>query len=102
MLRFAANLTYLFTELPLLERFQAAASAGFKGAELLFPYEYPAGEIAGAFRGAAPANPTIILDESWKMPCSGRARKPDIATCPRGLPPARHAGLRGRAARASR
>ncbi len=31
ILRFAANLTWLFTELPLPKRFQAAASAGFKG-----------------------------------------------------------------------
>jgi hydroxypyruvate isomerase len=37
--RFAANLTLLFTELPMMERFSAAASAGFRAVELLFPYD---------------------------------------------------------------
>jgi hydroxypyruvate isomerase len=37
--RFAANLAYLFTERPLLERFGAAAAAGFKAVELQFPYD---------------------------------------------------------------
>lgn len=41
MPNFAANLTLLFTELPFLERFQAAAEAGFRGVEFLFPYEHP-------------------------------------------------------------
>ena len=35
----------LFTELPFLERFAAAARAGFEAVEFLFPYEYAAGEI---------------------------------------------------------
>ena len=39
MPRFAANLAYLFTERPLLERFGAAAAAGFKAVELQFPYD---------------------------------------------------------------
>src|SRR5262245_58226872 len=39
MPRFAANLAYLFTERPLLERFGAAAAAGFKAVELPFPYD---------------------------------------------------------------
>jgi 2-dehydrotetronate isomerase len=39
MPRFAANLGYLFTERPLIERFGAAAAAGFKAVELQFPYE---------------------------------------------------------------
>ena len=42
MPRFAANLSMLFTELPFLERFSAAAEAGFRGVEFLFPYEHPA------------------------------------------------------------
>ena len=41
MPRFAANLAYLFTERPLLERFGAAAAAGFKAVELQFPYDHP-------------------------------------------------------------
>src|ERR1700731_3410699 len=39
MPRFAANLAYMFTERPMLERFGAAAAAGFKAVELQFPYD---------------------------------------------------------------
>ncbi len=46
MPRFAANLTMLFTELPFLDRFGAAAAAGFRGVEFLFPYAYPVGLLA--------------------------------------------------------
>lgn len=38
-LRFAPNLSMLFTEAPFLERFGAAAGAGFQTVEFLFPYE---------------------------------------------------------------
>jgi 2-dehydrotetronate isomerase len=37
--RFAANLAYLFTERPFMERFGAAAAAGFTAVELQFPYD---------------------------------------------------------------
>lgn len=46
MPRFAANLSMMFQELPFLERFGAAAAAGFRGVEYLFPYEYKANAIA--------------------------------------------------------
>lgn len=46
MPRFAANLTMLFTELAFLDRFEAAANAGFKGVEYLFPYAYDAAALA--------------------------------------------------------
>jgi hydroxypyruvate isomerase len=39
MPRFAANLAYLFTERPFMERFAAAAAAGFQAVELQFPYD---------------------------------------------------------------
>src|SRR5580704_1529898 len=39
MPRFAANLGHLFTERPLIERFGAAAAAGFTAVELQFPYD---------------------------------------------------------------
>ena len=41
MPRFAANLGHLFTERPLIERFGAAAAAGFSAVELQFPYDIP-------------------------------------------------------------
>jgi len=45
MPRIAANLTMLFTEVPFLERFEAAAKAGFSAVEFLFPYEYEPAEL---------------------------------------------------------
>lgn len=47
MPKFAANLSFLFTEQPFPERFKLAAAAGFRGVEYLFPYDWPAAEIAG-------------------------------------------------------
>ncbi len=41
MPRFCANLSMMFNEVPFLDRFDAAARAGFKGVEFLFPYEHP-------------------------------------------------------------
>src|SRR5438552_3048671 len=40
MPRFAANLAYLFTERPFIERFGAAAAAGFAAVELQYPYDH--------------------------------------------------------------
>ena len=45
MPKFAANLTMLFTEHAFLDRFEAAAKAGFKAVEFLFPYAWTAEEI---------------------------------------------------------
>ena len=50
MPKFAANLDFLFKELPFLDRFQAAAQAGFKAVEVLFPYDHAATEITGRLR----------------------------------------------------
>ena len=41
MPKFAANLSMMFQEVPFLERFAAAAAAGFQGVEFLFPYDFP-------------------------------------------------------------
>ncbi|VWX59747.1 conserved hypothetical protein [Burkholderiales bacterium 8X] len=46
MPRFAANLSMLYPELDFLDRFEAAARDGFEGVEYLFPYAYPARELA--------------------------------------------------------
>ncbi len=42
MPRFAANLSMMFNEVPFLDRFDAAAKAGFTAVEFLFPYDHPA------------------------------------------------------------
>ena len=44
MPKFAANLTMMFNEVEFLDRFEAAAGAGFKGVEYLFPYDYDKGQ----------------------------------------------------------
>ena len=46
MPKFAANLTMLFNEVDFLDRFRAAAAAGFKGVEYVSPYEYDKGQLA--------------------------------------------------------
>ena len=51
MPRFSANLNFLFTELPLLDRFEAAAKAGFKAVEIGNPYEASASDIAARLEG---------------------------------------------------
>ena len=50
MPKFASNLSMMFNEVPFLERFGAAAQAGFQAVEFLFPYEHPAEAIADELR----------------------------------------------------
>jgi hydroxypyruvate isomerase len=51
MPRFAANLTMLFTEVPMLDRPGLAAQAGFDGVEVLFPYDHPVTDWQTALAG---------------------------------------------------
>ncbi len=46
MPKFCANLGFLFTERPFLDRFAASAKAGFSGIEYSQPYDYPAAQLA--------------------------------------------------------
>jgi len=50
MPRFAANLSMMFQEVPFLERFAAAAQAGFEAVEFLFPYDHPPEALAARLR----------------------------------------------------
>jgi 2-dehydrotetronate isomerase len=50
MPHFAANLTMMFNEVSFLDRFEAAARAGFTAVEFLFPYAHPAEEIGRRLR----------------------------------------------------
>lgn len=50
--RLAANLRWMFTELPFEARFAAAAEAGFAAVELPAPYAHPASELAARLRDA--------------------------------------------------
>ncbi|MET4805077.1 2-oxo-tetronate isomerase [Limibacillus sp. MBR-115] len=51
MPRFAANLTMLFNERPFLDRFTAAADAGFEAVEFLFPYDHSPQQVADMLHG---------------------------------------------------
>lgn len=50
MPKLAANLSMLFAELDFMSRFNAASQAGFHGVEYLFPYDFPASDIAHALQ----------------------------------------------------
>jgi hydroxypyruvate isomerase len=54
MPRFAANLGYLFTDRPLIERIDAAAACGFKAIELQFPYDAAGQRCARGDRAQSP------------------------------------------------
>lgn len=50
MPRFSANLSFLFQELPFLDRLDAAAGNGFHAVEYMSPYEYAVGEISSRLK----------------------------------------------------
>lgn len=52
MPRFDANLQLMFNEWDYLDRIDAAAEAGFRAVEFLFPYEHPADRVAERLRRA--------------------------------------------------
>lgn len=53
MLRFSANLGFLFPEMPFLDRFDASARAGFAAVEYASPYDYPVAELRSRLSNAA-------------------------------------------------
>jgi hydroxypyruvate isomerase len=78
MPKFAANLSMLFTELGFLDRFAAAAGAGFKGVEYLSPYEVPAEQIAGLLHKHGLAQVLFNLPAgNWAQGERGIACHPD-------------------------
>jgi hydroxypyruvate isomerase len=52
MPRFAANLSMMFNEWSFLDRFAAAADAGFSAVEFLFPYDFSPEDVAGKLKAA--------------------------------------------------
>ena len=50
MIKLAANLSLLFNEVPLLDRFGAAAAAGFRAVEIQFPYAHAPDQIAARLK----------------------------------------------------
>ena len=62
MPRLCANLGFLFPELPFLDRFEAAARAGFAGVEFASPYEYKQNELRSRLEDNGL---TQVLINSW-------------------------------------
>jgi len=50
MLKLAANLSWLYQDIPFMARFAAAAGHGFTAVEFLFPYEFAASDIAAELK----------------------------------------------------
>lgn len=80
MPKFCANLTFLFAEVPFPQRFQKAAEAGFRGVEYLFPYDYPAPEVAVWLRSAGVEQVLFNLPAGdWTAGDRGLACRPERA-----------------------
>jgi hydroxypyruvate isomerase len=78
MPRFAANLTMMFNEVPFLDRFEAAAKAGFAAVEFLFPYDHPPQEIGARLRGNGLTQALFNLPPgNWDAGEKGFAALPD-------------------------
>jgi 2-dehydrotetronate isomerase len=78
MPRFAANLTMMFNEVPFLDRFEAAAKAGFTAVEFLFPYDHPPKEISARLHGNGLAQALFNLPPgNWDAGEKGFAALPD-------------------------
>ncbi len=76
MPRFAANITMLFTEVPMLDRPGLAAQAGFDAVEVLFPYDTPIKDWEAALAGL----PVAMINTppgDWVAGDRGFAAMPD-------------------------
>ena len=71
MPRFSANISVLFTECELPERFAAAANAGFAAVEIQFPYDHPPDQLARA-REAAGVEVALFNIPAGDMPAGER------------------------------
>lgn len=77
MLRFDPNLRWLFTEVPMLDRYAAAAKAGFAGVEVAFPYETPAAETAARLQDNGLELVQILTPLDWAAGERGIAVLPE-------------------------
>ena len=78
MPRFAANLSMMFTEVAFLDRFEAAAKAGFTAVEFLFPYDHPAEEVGKRLKAAGLTQALFNLPPgNWEAGEKGFAALPE-------------------------
>ena len=83
MPKFAANLSLMYAELPFLDRFEAAASDGFKAVEYLSPYSWPAKELAARlqahglqqvlFNAPPGGHDAASIEQAWRSGKKGTA-----------------------------
>jgi 2-dehydrotetronate isomerase len=86
MPQFAANLTLMYTELPFLDRFAAAAQDGFKAVEFQFPYAFAPADIAARlahhglelvlFNAPAGGADPAAMAAAWGQGARGTAAQP--------------------------
>ena len=84
MLRFAANVSMIFAEVEFLQRFAAAARAGFRAVEYQYPYEWKPADIAAAARDAGvevvlhnmPQGDAALGERGTRLPDRARAALP--------------------------
>src|ERR1700737_4813022 len=78
MPRFAANLSMMFNEVPFLDRFEAAAKAGFTAVEFLFPYDHPAEAVGERLHRNGLTQALFNLPPgNWDAGAKGFAAVPD-------------------------
>lgn len=87
MTRFAANITMLFTEVPMLSRPGLAQEAGFDGVEVLFPHDIPAADWKRALLGL----PVVLMNTH---PGDWSAGQRGFAAVPEAVPVFRDSFLR--------
>ena len=84
-LKFAANLSWLYPELPFLDRFAAAARDGFTGVECLLLHEHPLAEIQARLHDL---NLQLVLFNAepgeWARGERGLGRQPGRQSAPAG------------------
>lgn len=78
MLRFDPNLRWLFTELPMWDRYAAAAKAGFSGVEVAFPYEFPAKDLRSMLDDNGLTLVQILAPVDWAGGSRGDAALPEL------------------------
>mgnify|MGYP000244598529 CR=1 FL=1 len=76
MPRFAANISTMFGELAFLDRFAAAAKAGFRAVEMQEPYDFPADLVVKLWQGRYRGQ----IQQWFLMQFKGTDSDVDIAT----------------------
>ena len=94
MPRFNANLSMMFNEVPFLDRFAAAAKAGFSAVEFLFPYDFPKEQVKEALdRAKLPERDVPLLNATVQLALDGRKPFSSGSAAAADKPPATPARL---------